>query len=126
MESMVVHLEFVVPGPPISNQQCTTKGKANLLAWKATVSWEAQGSPPMSLLNELISLGIISPSDFRDLEGLSRLRNIIVHGFSVPEVGSGVVPLLVSTARRLMEEANGRGGGPRKDSAAQGEELGRR
>ena len=79
----------------------------------------------MSMLNELISWGIISHSDFRDLEGLSRLRNIIVHGFSVPEVGSGVVPFLVSSARRLMEEANGRSGGPRKDSAAQGEELGR-
>ena len=46
------------------------------------------GTPPMSLLNELISRGIISHSDFRDLEGLSRLRNIIVHGFSVPEVGT--------------------------------------
>jgi Holliday junction resolvase RusA-like endonuclease len=39
---MAVHLEFVVPGPPISNQQSNAKGKANLLAWRATVSGEAQ------------------------------------------------------------------------------------
>jgi Holliday junction resolvase RusA-like endonuclease len=39
---MAVHLEFVVPGPPISNQQSTPKGKANLLAWRSTVRTEAQ------------------------------------------------------------------------------------
>jgi Holliday junction resolvase RusA-like endonuclease len=31
-----------VPGPPISNQQSTQRGYANLMAWKATVRAEAQ------------------------------------------------------------------------------------
>lgn len=35
---MAVHLEFVVLGPPISNQQSTVKGRANLTAWKATIA----------------------------------------------------------------------------------------
>jgi Holliday junction resolvase RusA-like endonuclease len=38
---MAIHLEFVVPGPPISNQQRTAPGKANLAAWRATVRGEA-------------------------------------------------------------------------------------
>src|SRR5262245_61408138 len=40
---MAMHLEFVVPGPPISNQQSTSQGKANLTAWSATVRAAAQG-----------------------------------------------------------------------------------
>jgi Holliday junction resolvase RusA-like endonuclease len=39
---MAVHLEFVVPGPPISNQQSTPQGKANLTGWRAAVAGEAQ------------------------------------------------------------------------------------
>ena len=35
---MAVHLEFAVLGPPISNQQSTAKGRANLTAWKATIA----------------------------------------------------------------------------------------
>src|ERR1700722_2349884 len=35
---MAMHLEFVVPGPPISNQQSTPQGRANLAAWKATIA----------------------------------------------------------------------------------------
>ena len=38
----MMHLEFVVPGPPISNQQSTPKGQANLAAWRATVEAEAK------------------------------------------------------------------------------------
>lgn len=38
---MARHLEFVVPGPPISNQQSTPQGRANLTAWKATVAGAA-------------------------------------------------------------------------------------
>jgi hypothetical protein len=37
-----MHLEFVVLGPPISNQQSTPKGQANLAAWKAKVIAEAK------------------------------------------------------------------------------------
>ena len=32
-----MHLEFIVPGPPVSNQQSTPQGRANLAAWKAKV-----------------------------------------------------------------------------------------
>lgn len=41
---MAMHLEFVVPGPPISNQQSTPPGRANLAAWRATVRGAAQPS----------------------------------------------------------------------------------
>lgn len=40
---MAMHLEFVVPGPPISNQQTTPSGKANLAAWRAEIA-RAAGS----------------------------------------------------------------------------------
>ena len=33
-----MHLEFIVPGPPVSNQQSTTQGKKNLAAWKTKVN----------------------------------------------------------------------------------------
>ncbi|HEV7224900.1 MAG TPA: RusA family crossover junction endodeoxyribonuclease [Pirellulales bacterium] len=32
-----MHLEFIAPGPPVSNQQSTSQGRANLAAWKAKV-----------------------------------------------------------------------------------------
>lgn len=35
---MAVHLEFIVPGPPVSNQQRSSRGKAYLHSWKAAVS----------------------------------------------------------------------------------------
>ena len=38
---MAMHLEFVVLGPPISNQQSTPNGKANLMAWRATIAGAA-------------------------------------------------------------------------------------
>ena len=38
-----MHLEFVVQGPPVSNQQSTAQGRANLAAWGATVRGAAQG-----------------------------------------------------------------------------------
>jgi Holliday junction resolvase RusA-like endonuclease len=34
---MAMHVEFVVFGPPISNQQSKPQGKQNLAAWQATV-----------------------------------------------------------------------------------------
>lgn len=55
---MAVHLEFVVEGPPISNQQSTAKGKANLMAWRADVAGEAQSkwtaTPMICLLKAVI------------------------------------------------------------------------
>ena len=43
---MAMHLEFVVLGPPISNQQSTLAGKANLAAWRAAVRGRAQRKWP--------------------------------------------------------------------------------
>ena len=63
------------------------------------------GTSPRSMLNELISSGEFSHSEFRDLEGLFNLRNIIVHGFSVPEIGRGTVSLLVDTTRKLLADS---------------------
>jgi crossover junction endodeoxyribonuclease RusA len=39
---MAMHLEYVVLGPPISNQQSTPKGKANLILWHATIAGAAR------------------------------------------------------------------------------------
>jgi hypothetical protein len=47
---MAVHLEFVVLGPPISNQQSTPQGKLNLTAWRATVAGEAQNNWAAAML----------------------------------------------------------------------------
>src|SRR6185437_10313958 len=38
---LCMHLEYVVLGPPISNQQSSLRGLANLAAWKASVRSEA-------------------------------------------------------------------------------------
>lgn len=38
---MARHLEIVVPGPPISNQQSTAQGRANLGTWRATIAGAA-------------------------------------------------------------------------------------
>jgi Holliday junction resolvase RusA-like endonuclease len=46
-----MHVEFVVLGPPISNQQSTAKGHANLDAWKATIRGAVAkrwASPPLT------------------------------------------------------------------------------
>jgi hypothetical protein len=70
------------------------------------------GTSPRTLLNELFSAGVFSNSEFRDLEGLSQLRNVIVHGFSVPDVSPSVVEFLLGVARRLLTESQ-----PAKKSA---------
>jgi Holliday junction resolvase RusA-like endonuclease len=38
---MAMHLEFVVLGPPISNQQSTLLGRTNLTTWRATIAGAA-------------------------------------------------------------------------------------
>ncbi len=63
------------------------------------------GISPREMLNDLYSSGILSHSEFRDLEGLFRLRNIIAHGFSLPEIGDGAATFLCDTTRRLLEES---------------------
>lgn len=60
------------------------------------------GTSPRTMLNELVSSGMLSSGEFRVLEGYFQLRNIIVHGFSPPAIEPGAVQSLVSTARRLL------------------------
>jgi REase_AHJR-like len=67
------------------------------------VGW---GTPPRTMLNELVSSGMLSGSNFRKLEDMSHLRNVIVHGFSVADIDPGVVPFLKSAARQLVTESN--------------------
>jgi crossover junction endodeoxyribonuclease RusA len=50
---MAIHLEFVVPGPPVSNQPGTA-GRANLLAWRATIA----GSATLQWANPPIMAGL--------------------------------------------------------------------
>jgi Holliday junction resolvase RusA-like endonuclease len=49
---MALHLEFIVLGPPISNQQSTAQGRANLATWRATIAGAATLNwpyPPLSV-----------------------------------------------------------------------------
>ncbi len=62
------------------------------------------GTPPRSMLNALISAGEIDHGEFRDLDGISNLRNVIVHGFEPPPVGRGALEFLGALAHRLLEE----------------------
>lgn len=83
---MADYLEFVVLGPPISNQQTTAAGKANLRAWRATVAGEAQSRWASPLLMGHVKVTIINffggtkPSV--DVDNMSRpildvLQNIV-------------------------------------------------
>jgi hypothetical protein len=63
------------------------------------------GATPRVLLNELLSTGVLSRDDYRRFVELSHLRNIIVHGFAVPEIDPSVVPFLTNTARQLLADA---------------------
>jgi HEPN domain-containing protein len=63
------------------------------------------GTSPGTMLNELVSSGVLSRGEFRDLEGISRARNMIVHGFSAPETGHGAVTFVSDIARRLLAES---------------------
>jgi len=101
-------------------ERLTSEGmpaEAVLVAWGAleaamryrlrTMGGKAEwGSPPRQLLNDVLTTGLISHSEFRDLEGLMRLRNIIAHGFSVPEFGRGSVSFLTETAEKLLPHAD--------------------
>jgi len=57
---MAVHLEFVVLGPPISNQQSTKAGKANLMTWRATVAGVAQSHWASPMLTGHLKATIIN------------------------------------------------------------------
>ena len=60
---------------------------------------------PRSMLNELLSSGIVDYGDSKDLEYLFQLRNMIVHGYSVPAPKPEDVQFLSEIVRRLLPEA---------------------
>ncbi|OYV88612.1 MAG: hypothetical protein B7Z73_08225 [Planctomycetia bacterium 21-64-5] len=64
------------------------------------------GTSPRTMLNELVSCGVLSNVEFRELEHLFQLRSVIVHGFAAPIVDPSDVQLLVDTARRLLDESH--------------------
>jgi hypothetical protein len=76
--------------------------RRRLHAEGSRVGW---GTSPRTLLNELFSAGVFNNREFRDLERLSQLRNIIVHGFSVPDFPLSSLEFLLDTARRLLTES---------------------
>ena len=57
---MSVHLEFVVLGPPISNQQSTPQGRANLTTWRATIACAAQNLWASPMLTGILKAIIIN------------------------------------------------------------------
>jgi uncharacterized protein YutE (UPF0331/DUF86 family) len=63
------------------------------------------GNSPRTLLNELYSDGVLSTAVLRELEGIVRLRNALVHGFSAPAIEPAKVQFLIETARRLLTES---------------------
>jgi hypothetical protein len=70
---------------------------------RASGAREGCETDPRTMLNELFSAGVFSNRVFRDLEGLFQLRNIVVHGFAVPEFPPSSVEFLLDTARQLLE-----------------------
>src|SRR3954447_8931285 len=83
---MAVHLEFVVLGPPISNQQSTPQGKANLTGWRATVAGEAQNQWANPMLTGPLKAVIVNFFDGKkpsvDVDNMSKpildvMQNII-------------------------------------------------
>lgn len=71
-----MHLEFVVLGPPISNQQSSSQGKVNLSTWRAAVRAEAKSRWTRPLLEEELKVVVINfYSDSRpslDLDNMSK------------------------------------------------------
>jgi hypothetical protein len=64
------------------------------------------GTSPRTMLNQLLSSGATSQGAFRDLEGLFRPRNVLVRGFSAPDVEPTSVRVLRDTARRLLADSH--------------------
>ncbi|WP_337176128.1 hypothetical protein [Paludisphaera sp.] len=62
------------------------------------------GTPAQGMLSALISAGEIDHAEFHDLEDISRLRNVIVHGFEPPPIGRDAIELTDEIARRLLNE----------------------
>ena len=73
---MAVHLELIIAGPPISNQQRTKLGKLVLAAWKATVLAHVQANWVNPKLTGAIQATIINfhsgPEPSVDVDNMSK------------------------------------------------------
>lgn len=63
------------------------------------------GTSPRSLINELLSSGVITRSEFQQIEGFYSMRNVIVHGYSGRKIDPSSVKSLTSIVRRLLDES---------------------
>jgi Holliday junction resolvase RusA-like endonuclease len=86
---MAVYVEFIVAGPPISNQQSTLQGRANLVAWRATIA----GATTLSWVNPALT---------------SKLKAVIIkfHAGSEPsvDVDNMSKPILDSMQKIAFED----------------------
>lgn len=64
------------------------------------------GTSTRSMLNELYSDGIFSERELRELEAIAHLRNVIVHGFALPQIKEDTVQFINQVARRLLDESH--------------------
>jgi Holliday junction resolvase RusA-like endonuclease len=75
-DGKALYLEFIVPGPPISNQQSTAQGKANLATWKATIAGAATlnwPNPPLTIELKAVIINFYDGNDpSLDLDNMSK------------------------------------------------------
>lgn len=85
---------------------------AFLLAWSACEAAiraliAAQGvsnesiTTPGYVLNQAVSHGVISRDEYRNLTGILRYRNAIVHGFALDDFGDELITDLIEIVRRM-------------------------
>ena len=89
---------------------------AFIMAWSALeavarILSETQGASAANIttsafaLEQAFALGVLPTEDYEQLTEIRKLRNAVVHGFSVREVDEGLVRDLIRTVRRLQSSA---------------------
>ena len=76
-----------------------------LVASQGTVTKEIKSS--RHVLDQAVYYGVISNSEYRDLVGMQKYRNAIVHGFSVEDFSDNLVTELLKIVRRITAAAVG-------------------
>ena len=56
---------------------------------------------PGYVLNQAVSHGVISRDEYRNLTGILRYRNAIVHGFALDDFGDELITDLIEIVRRM-------------------------
>ncbi len=91
---------------------------AFLLAWSACEAAirslvAAQGvsndsiTTPGYVLNQAVSHGVISRDEYRNLTGMLRYRNAIVHGFALDDFSDELITDLIEIVRRMTNTKTG-------------------